>query len=469
MTSDRERLADADHVIHGPDGARMVRKVLYAIYVTAVLALTYAFTVLQAVLVSTDTQWIRDNLAGWRGPALGALTLVLALAGAWWLGGRRGPATAPLPWLDLVAGSSIDRALTLGPWWRAALVGITGCAAILGGVLGAAVYAAGLAPPPAILLGVAGGAGLAVLACWTWLLGQVAASGGRPDRGAPGIRALLRAPGTGTLLRALAMDELRAHARRGQRLYGAVLAGDPRAARLEVSHPIRRGRGLRLRPGGPLAAYLRRDVLGLRRQPGVALVAALLAAIGATVTTLTVLDPTTPVVLTALGVAFCHLAIGQWSQGLRFASDGLSAPALLGGSVVRRALGHSIVPAVAFALVALPVAAAWSLALGATVPRGLLVAALTLALVPMLVGGHWWSAFRVPHPDAAFLPELGPFLLAFAVARPWLVVLAGGTAALQRIDALPSAWLGVALLLLVGLATVWRGRTFARRLVAAGR
>ena len=87
----------------------------------------------------------------------------------------------------------------------------------------------------------------------------------------------------------------------------------------------------------------------------------------------------------------------------------------------------------------------------------------------LLVGGHWWSAFRVAHPEAAFVPEMGPFLLALAVARPWLVVLAAGTVALQRLAEAPLPWLSVLALAAVGLGTLWRGRALLRQLVSEGR
>ena len=60
MTRDRDRIEDADHVLHGPDGSGLVGRVLYAVYVTAFLALIYAYTVLRAVLVSSDTAWFCD-------------------------------------------------------------------------------------------------------------------------------------------------------------------------------------------------------------------------------------------------------------------------------------------------------------------------------------------------------------------------------------------------------------------------
>jgi hypothetical protein len=136
---------------------------------------------------------------------------------------------------------------------------------------------------------------------------------------------------------------------------------------------------------------------------------------------------------------------------------------------VKRALAHSIVPALAHVLVALPVAALrWALSGAAVAALGPLLA-VEAALALLLVGGHWWSAFRVSHPETAFIPETGPIMLVIGVARPWLVVVFAGTAALQRMATLPSPWLGVGLLLAVGVGVLWRGRALAKQLVTEGR
>ena len=45
---DRARLADATHVLHGSEGSGAVQRVLYAVYVSAMLAFTYGFTVARA-------------------------------------------------------------------------------------------------------------------------------------------------------------------------------------------------------------------------------------------------------------------------------------------------------------------------------------------------------------------------------------------------------------------------------------
>lgn len=456
---DRERLADADHVLHGPGGARLASKVLYAVYVFAVLTLIYAYAVLRAVLVSSDTLWVRAALAGWRGVYGAIAGLALLAWGAWWLGSRRGPATPPLPWIDHVATSSIGRRLTLGPWWLAALAGVGGCGVVLGGIVGGSVYAAGLAGVVALPMGMGVGGLLAAGLCWLWLVSQARASGRVGD---------LPALGVGQALAALGLDELRAHARRGQRLYGAMLAGDPRAARLEVTSPIRGGRGVRLRPGRFVATVVRRDLVGLRRQPGVALAGVILVGLGTWMCALTIRDASTPIPVTILGIALSHLGVGQWAQGLRFSADGLSASPVFGGSAGRRALGHSVVPFVAHGAVGAAVGAfVWLGSGGSANPMLMLTAQTSLGL--LLVTGQWSSAFRVAPTAAAYLPETGPFLLVLSVIQPWLVVLGPGTFALHRAARSPMPWVWVGVLAGIGLVAAWRGRALVRQLVEAGR
>ncbi|MBK8731167.1 MAG: hypothetical protein IPM00_18340 [Tetrasphaera sp.] len=462
MDDSSERFADADHVLHGADGARLVSRVMYAVYVTAVLALTYAFTVLRAVLISSDTAWLRHQLGGGRGALLVSGSVFALLVAAWWGGRIRGPATPPLPWIDLVVASSIDRAVAVRPWWTMVLVGTVGCTAVLGGVAGGAVWAAGLSQALAVPIGVLVGALLASAVCFVWLSSAAvhAPPGERPARWRPKVSGLLRS---------LRLDTLRDHARRTQQLTGAVLSGDPRAARLQVATPITTGRRLQLRPGRAATVSVRRDLLGLRRQPGVAAAGLCLSAVGAWVLSATVLDPSTPLPLTVLGIAFCHAAMGLWSQGLRYAADNLSSPPLFGLPITRRAALHSLVPIGGHLVVALPTAAlAWVAHGSDPMQLAILLCALA-ALAPELVAGHWWATFRASPPPQAFIPETGPLMLVFALARPWLVILVSATLALRRIAASTTPWLSVVLLLIVGIGMLWTGSRMARRLADEGR
>ena len=49
---DKERLEDVTHVLHGPHGTGAVQRVLYAVYLLALLAFTYGFTVARALFIT---------------------------------------------------------------------------------------------------------------------------------------------------------------------------------------------------------------------------------------------------------------------------------------------------------------------------------------------------------------------------------------------------------------------------------
>ena len=113
---DKERLQDITHVLHGPHGTGAVQRVLYAVYLLALLAFTYGFTVARALFITTDPGWIHDRLLG-----PGAAGVALALAAALTvlvhgIGRRRGPGVPPLPWGDHVVAGPLDRATTRREW-----------------------------------------------------------------------------------------------------------------------------------------------------------------------------------------------------------------------------------------------------------------------------------------------------------------------------------------------------------------
>ena len=61
---DKERLEDVTHVLHGPHGTGAVQRVLYAVYLLALLAFTYGFTVARALFITSDPGWLHDRLLG---------------------------------------------------------------------------------------------------------------------------------------------------------------------------------------------------------------------------------------------------------------------------------------------------------------------------------------------------------------------------------------------------------------------
>ncbi len=462
-SEDRARLADVTHVLHGPDGSGAVRQVLYAVYVLAILALTYGFTVSRALFITSDPAWVRDRLLS---PATGCLALLLAAALAVVVHGagrRRGPVVPPLPWVDHVVTGPLDRSATLREWWLVSATLLVAGGTVGAGVVGGGLWASGSAGPTALVVALVAGPALGVVLAAAWLIGQVGAGERSEAARAPGEsdprgRTLLAPPAT--LLRSLGLPELRAQSVRSTRLGGAVLAGDLRAARLETATPVRRGRTLRLRSRGRLATVVARDLLGLRRQPGLLLSGALLTVPGAAGVAWSLSDPDVPVALAVVSLMATYLGAGVWAEGLRLLGDTLGTPALSGLGLGTEAGVHTVLPGALLVGVSVPVA----LGVRALVPAtAVAVGALVLwvlGLAVVVLAAQWVAAFRGRPPLLAFLPEVGPTAMTFWFARPLVLCALTGALLTSR-----AAELGVSATSWVGLgvtaagAGLWAWRT----------
>ena len=179
---------------------------------------------------------------------------------------------------------------------------------MVAGVLGGGLWASGTTGPTSLVVALLAGPLLGAAVAAAWLAGQVGAGESGPgpvpttDAGRDGSGGLRRL-GPSAALRRLGLPELRAQSIRSTRLGGAVLAGDLRAARLEAATPVHRGRGLRLRSHGRVLTVVARDLLGLRRQPGLLLSGVLLTAPGAAGVAWSLSDPEVPVALAVVAVA----------------------------------------------------------------------------------------------------------------------------------------------------------------------
>lgn len=452
---DRHHLADAIHVVHGEKGTGSVRQAAYAVYVSVLLAFTYGFTIARGIFATSDARWIREGLSS---PVTWGVSVATAVAVgllARRAGRERGPITPPLPWVDHVAAGPIDRARTLGRWWAAALVGGVTGGALLGGVVGGGLFASGAGGPAWLTLGAIGAvAGF----CWAraWLSGQWASTSRNRGIGPVSGRATLRQ---------LPMETVRAHSSRAGRLHGAVLAGDLRAARLEVATPVTRARNARLRPGRPLATVIRRDVLGLRRAPGSLAVGLALIGAGAAVLGWRVVQPNVPWALVPLGALAAYLGFGGLSGGLRYHGDTAGTPPLSGLDFRTEALAHLIAPAGLHAAVACTAVGAVGLTgdgpLWGALARAGAVGLLTTGLV---AGGSLMAAFRGSPPTRAFIPESGPTTMLMWYARP-----AVATIALISLTVIVSGPLGPAFGSAGTLALWLAGASSARRLELAHR
>ena len=461
---DKERLEDITHVLHGPHGTGAVQRVLYAVYLLALLAFTYGFTVARALFITSDPGWLHDRLLG-PGAAVVTIALCVALTAlVHGLGRRRGPVVPPLPWVDHVVAGPLDRATTLREWWLVSATLLVAGATVIAGVLGGGLWASGTTGPTSLVVALVAGPALGVVVAGAWLAGQVGAgepgaSQGQATDGGGGRRRA-RALRPSVALRRLGLTALRAQSIRSTRLGGAVLAGDLRAARLEAATPVHRGRGLRLRSRGRILTVVARDLLGLRRQPGLLLSGALLAAPGAAGVAWSLSDPEVPVALAVVAVAALYLGVGVWAEGLRLLGDTLGTPRLSGLGLGPEAGAHTVLPASLFALVSLPL----GLAVRALVPASAVgVGSLVLWVVgvgALVLTAQWVAAFRGRPPFLAFLPDVGPMVMTLWFARSLvLCAVVGGvlTARAARLGVLGPS--GVTLLVAVGLCSLWGQRT----------
>ena len=462
---DKARLEDVTHVLHGPHGTGAVQRVLYAVYLLALLAFTYGFTVARALFMTSDPGWLHDRLLG-PGAAVVAVGLAVALTVlVHGLGRRRGPVVPPLPWVDHVVAGPLDRATTLREWWLVSATLLLTGTTVVAGVLGGGLWASGTTGPTSLVVALLAGPLLGAAVAAAWLAGQVGAGESGPvpvtttdaGRGRDGG---LRRLGPSAALRRLGLPELRAQSIRSTRLGGAVLAGDLRAARLEAATPVHRGRGLRLRSHGRLLTVVARDLLGLRRQPGLLLSGVLLAAPGAAGVAWSLSDPEVPVALAVVAVAALYLGVGVWAEGLRLLGDTLGTPRLSGLGQETEAGAHTVLPASLFVLVSLPLAlAVRALVPGSTVGVGSLLL-WVLGVGALVLGAQWVAAFRGRPPFLAFLPDVGPMVMTLWFARSLvLCAVVGGLLTARAAHDVVLGSPGVTLLAAVGLCWLWGRRT----------
>lgn len=417
-TEDAERLADAVHVRHGPRGSGAVREAWYALYVSALLGATYGLAVTRGLLLEGDVT------AYLNGPLVWAALVGGLVVGAGLIrraGRVRGPVVPPLPWIDLVATTSIDRALVLRESWRVALLLCTGLGAILGTVVGLAGWITGTWPPPWMLGAALAGAILGWAGACVWLSGQASThsllggwsiTGRRPRRQIP-------------------IDRLREQSARSRLLHGSVLVGDLRVARLSV-HPARgAGRLLRLRSAGPIRTLVRRDILGYRRSPGSVVSALVFVSLGLGGSCWVLSTPEVPIVLPLLAAATTYLGCGGWCEGLRLQADSAGAPALIGTTPRRQALVHLVAPLAASLMVGLPTAVGVTLLITGSDGRDTLVplayaCGWALAAILLSLAGQVWAAFRGSIPTDLATMGVGPAFTASWYAVPLLLVTVTG-------------------------------------------
>lgn len=416
MSSDTAQLAQAREVIAGGHPGSGSSNAVYAAYVAVMCALAYGVPASQALFRFIDPRWMADHLTGAAGlgavAAAGAALVLLAFRA----GGIRGPVVPDLPYLDHVATSPLDRAVVLARWWHLGLFGCLFAGLLSGAVIGAGMAVAKVVDPLSAVLAALGGIVAGLLLAGTWLLGEVRTW----PTGDRGPATFLRGRRS---LRALHLSCLRAQAARSVTVGGAVLAGDLRAARLDIAAPATRARRARLRPRGPVAVLVARDVLGLRRAPGSLLAGMAVSALG-TYAVAHASRSGVPSIVAFAGVTACYVGFGAWAEGLRLQSDNAGTPPLIGLTFRDEALAHLVVPAVLYAVVSVLVGAATAATGG-----GVVAAWWPLAMTGLLAAAQLMAAFRGLPPSALFSPRGAVATILLWYARPLIVVAVGGTLA----------------------------------------
>lgn len=413
---DHDLLGQAEWIIGGDAGRKARRQAWYAAYVAIIGTAAYGFPVIQAVFKTTDRASLRSQLSSPVAIAIGIVSIVAVLWALFSAGHFRGPVVPPLPWIDHVVSTPIDRALSVRRWWRMASAGTVFAGGLVGATLGAGAAFAGLFPWYVAGLALVVGAVVGRVAGALWLWGQVRSWPG-PQRGVASVVGPRRA------LRAIHVETLRTHSANTSTIGGSVLSGDLRSARLKLARPVRHARHARLRPSGPVLVVARRDLLGLRRLPS-----NLWTGVGFTLLAVVVLawalvNPAAPVLAAAIGLVPAYLGFGAWSEGLRLQADNAGTPSLLGLSARAEAGGHLVVPTV---LMLLSLAAG----LGVTsTTRSVRPSSIVLVplLVAVLVGGQLLAAFRGTPPLSSLRPGSGPMTLIFWYLLPAISVLVVGS------------------------------------------
>jgi hypothetical protein len=387
---DSELLGQADWVIGGEASAKARAQARYTGYVLALLALVYGFPFVQATFKTVDSATLRGQLASPAAYLVELAAVAAVLVALVWAGRFRGPVVPPMPWIDLVLAAPVDRALAVRRWWRYSVLGVLFIAGLGALTLSAGLAYAGVVSVVVIPVALVVGLALGLVAVRLWLWAQVRSWPG-PDHT---LSLLWRADDA---LRELHAESLRQHSANTSTLTGSAMTGNLRTARLQFARPVIRGRSARLRPGRAVPVLVRRDVLGMRRQPSAALSGLGLTLLGSVVLAWALSQQAAPVIAVPVALVPLYLGYGAWAEGLRLQADNVGTPSLLGSGPLEEAGAHLVVPTVLTALVlGASVAVGLVLADGA-VPGfgGAVGAALAgLCVVGVLAGGHLMATFR---------------------------------------------------------------------------
>ena len=434
---DHEWLGQADWIIGGEAAAKARAQGRYAAYVLALMALVYGFPFVQATFKTSDSATLRDQLNSPAAYGVGVAAVAAVFAAATWAGRYRGPVVPPMPWIDLVLAAPVDRALAVRRWWRYAVAGALFVGGLGGLTISGGLAYAGVVGPLVIPIALVGGLVLAIAVVRIWLWAQVRSWPG-PDRGP----SLLWRVDDG--LRELHAESLRQHSANTSTLAGSALTGNLRTARLAFARPVRRSRGARLRPGRPVPVLVRRDVLGLRRQPSSMLTGLGLSLLGSIVLAWALTQPAAPGIAVPLALVPLYLGYGAWAEGLRLQADNIGTPSLIGSGPLEEAGAHLVVPTTLATLV-LGGSYAVAVVLSSS-PADVGAVASVVCVLGTLAGGHLLATFR-GQPTI----QAGPQGLIAWYLMPSVVVLIVGSLLPLFLRAGMQTGVGIAVWLVVGV------------------
>lgn len=399
VMTDAERLADTVHVLHGPGGNPARKEVAYAAYVSVIVVGLYGFPLLRALLIAADREAMGSAL---RSPwlALVVVVAVLALAVVAREAGRvRGPIVAPVPWIDHVVASSVDRWSSLRPWFGYSLFAALFAGGLAGLLVGAAFAGARAAGWWIVPVGIAVGLLVGILVGATWLVGQ--SRTGSTVASTPLSDSLPDAQPWVREVRRLGVHDLRTQSSRSNRIVGGVQSGDLRAVRLEAARPITRGRHLRLRHRGPIMTLVARDVLGLRRSPAAGIVGLLVSAAAGAALGATLASAAVPPLVGFVAALVSHLGFSALAEGLRLEADTVGTPPLFGAPPVRAAAAHLLLPGTLHLVTTVLAGGVTGVAVGAEISAVLPWLVMTTLF---LTGGSLLAAYRGRPPTSRFNP-----------------------------------------------------------------
>lgn len=472
----------------------------YVVYAVLMVGLVAIVPIGRAVWLSATSAAGVAAFASSAAPGVTVLAVAALWAGALLLGRDRGPALLPPFLTHALATSDLPRSDTFrGPVLRAGAV-VTALTTITSGLVGGSLLSHGLADPLGVVLFIAVGALVGVIATVAWLAGQVFPRAAIPI--ALGVLALgavtaavpvmqpftpwgwvgLAYPGSGLphvlavltaltavlaaavpmLLNRLGLAELSAQAARWDSATTHAAGMDFGAAATVYQgrpHLGRRIRAIRSAGWMPLT-FLRRDAIGATRTPGRFIVGVLALASAGVLITLAFAPAAPGWLLGAVAGLLVFAGLGPLTDGIRHAASVASDFPLYGISDERLLANHALFPLVAIVVVLLAAVIVCSIiaGIGAAAP---IISSLILGLLALIA--RVGNALKGSLPTALLTPIPTPMGDLSAAARmTWaldavLLAALAGTAATLAFES-PILLIGVtAALIGVGLNR-WRHR-----------